>query len=299
MRATEFIIESTQAEQKVLSQRMWPTLSKFVQSGIQKDEHADVLLTGDPAQDDAALKQFAIQHLIPLDQSNAGKFAPSIIRWYGAGEWKTGEDEEDIQLLLQQYQQFRGKMPAEIRDINKVSRTQLVGTINNIVQADKKAMLAKQKGDTALARTKTGARDYGDIGKIIIDEGDFMTVVPQSVEQSRNAASFPAGSVYGNSNTCHAGNPDKEGRSTRWCTLSANNFKSYSGKGPLFVIILNYGDAANMRMFQLCYEAGEFKNESDVEINDEEIALLSGHSGYTKLLNSLIKKHYSQYFDAA
>jgi hypothetical protein len=36
-------------------------------------------------------------------------------------------------------------------------------------------------------------------------------------------------------------------------------------------------------------------NESDIQITESEIAILSKYPGYTKFLNMMIKEHYAEY----
>lgn len=292
MRAREFIIENPQAIQKVFSQRMWPTLSKMVKAGMQKDPNAPKL---DNENEDELLKQFTQEHLIPIDPSKSGGYSPTIIKWYSNGEFRTSEDEAQITMLIKQFEQFKKKLPTNQRDLTKMSKADLSNAINTLVQADRKAALAQQKHH----HEASDNAHLGDVGKIIINDGDYIVVVPQSLKQARNASAFPEGAVYGRSNDCYDSAPDKEGRTTTWCTLSSGNWNHYSKDGPLYNIILHRGDPAKQRMFQLQYESNQFKDEDDNEIGEKEIAQLSQFPGHARLLNALIKKHYSKYFEAA
>ena len=291
MRAREFLIENPQAVQKVFSQRMWPQLSKYVQAGMQK-VGANI---EDKTNMDAELKQYVTDYLIPIDPSKSGGYSPTLIKWFGNGEFIPSEDSGQITMLLKQFEQFKNKLPVEQRDLTKMSKADLTNAINTLVQADRKAALATQKHE----HQASDNAHLGDVGKVLINDGDFIVVVPQSKEQARNASAFPEGAVYGRSNQCYANAPDKAGRTTSWCTLSTSNWEHYHNQGPLYNIIVHRGDPAKQRMFQLQYESNQFKDEDDNEIGQDEIALLSQFPSYTKLLNSLIKKHYSKYFENA
>jgi hypothetical protein len=284
MRAIEFILEGI--EEQIFSKRQWPQLSKLIAVGIQRDSTVDNMKAGS----DEGLREVAMQ-LIAIDPTKRGSYAPTIIKWYGDGDFILGEDAGQISLLLQQYEQLKPKLPVESRDITRLTKTQANDAVDAIVQQNKQAALAATKMKQSAQAAQTGARDWGDVGKVLMDDGDFAVVVPQSVKQARNLCKFPQGAVHGKK---HLEFGDD---TTTWCTLSSSQFESYSSKGPLYNIILHKDDPVKMRMFQLNVERDQFKNEADNDASASEIALLSGYPGYTKLLNSLIKKHYSKYFD--
>jgi hypothetical protein len=77
-------------------------------------------------------------------------------------------------------------------------------------------------------------------------------------------------------------------KNTKWCTNSATNnfYRLHSANGSLYLIL------AKHRKFQLHFEAEEFKNEADEQINSEEIAFLSEFPEYKIFLEMLIHKKY-------
>jgi len=85
------------------------------------------------------------------------------------------------------------------------------------------------------------------------------------------------------------------GSNTKWCTTEApgEKFKSYSGQGPLYILIFKNLN----RKFQMHYETNEFKNEKDDDVSKSEIEMMSKVPAYTEFLNRQIKLHYSKFLD--
>ncbi len=87
------------------------------------------------------------------------------------------------------------------------------------------------------------------------------------------------------------------GAGTKWCTASKSDsgfFDQYSGQGPIYTVLDNSG--AEPRKFQYHYESGQFLNERDQTVSDQDIAQLSKNPGWAKFLNLEIKKHYGDIY---
>jgi len=141
-------------------------------------------------------------------------------------------------------------------------------------------------------RMARGEEAQVDRGDLIIDEGTFKVFQPHTKEQAREVCKMPQGSVYASTNDAIG---DGKEPAADFCTASTNNFEHYSGQGPFYDVILNDGDPKSMRVFQFQYESNQFVNESDIQITESEIAILSKYPGYTKFLNMMIKEYYAEY----
>jgi len=285
MRAIEFIIEGK--GQRIYGSNRWPQMSKLIANGIKRDHTLDNAL----ADSEDGLRQVADQ-LITIDPTQGGNYEPVVVKWFGNGEFFVGEDAEGISRLISEYDSLkkRKKLPQDKTDINRLTKSQASEAVNAITQANKADALATQKDIENKERFKRGESAVVDRGEVIIDEGNFKVLKPHTKAQAREVCKMPQGAVYAHKNMALPGEPAAD-----FCTASTDHFNTYFNQGPFYDIILNDGDPASMRIFQIHYESDQFVNESDSSITKSEIDLLSKYPGYTKFLNMLIKKHYSEY----
>jgi hypothetical protein len=256
---------------------------------MQRDHTVDNELV----KSDEGIKSVAEQ-LISIDPSRNGQYEVAVVKWFSNGEFFIGEDAEGISTLLTQFDSLkkRKKLPQQNNDIGRMTKAQTQEVVNAIVQADRTAELAMNKDIDNTGRMARGEEASADRGDLIIDEGTFKVFQPHTKKQAREVCKMPQGSVYASTNDAIG---DGKEPAADFCTASTNNFERYSGQGPFYDVILNDGDPKSMRVFQFHYESNQFVNESDIQITESEIAILSKYPGYTKFLNMMIKEHYAEY----
>ena len=287
MRAQEFLLEGK--GDKILAPNRWEQMSRLIVKGMQRDHTVDNELV----KSDEGIKSVAEQ-LISIDPSRNGQYEVAVVKWFSNGEFFIGEDAEGISTLLTQFDSLkkRKKLPQQNNDIGRMTKAQTQEVVNAIVQADRTAELAMNKDIDNTGRMARGEEASADRGDLIIDEGTFKVFQPHTKEQAREVCKMPQGSVYASTNDAIG---DGKEPAADFCTASTNNFEHYSGQGPFYDVILNDGDPKSMRVFQFQYESNQFVNESDIQITESEIAILSKYPGYTKFLNMMIKEHYAEY----
>jgi len=287
MRAQEFLLEGK--GDKILAPNRWEQMSRLIVKGMQRDHTVDNELV----KSDEGIKSVAEQ-LISIDPSRNGQYEVAVVKWFSNGEFFIGEDAEGISTLLTQFDSLkkRKKLPQQNNDIGRMTKAQTQEVVNAIVQADRTAELAMNKDIDNTGRMARGEEASADRGDLIIDEGTFKVFQPHTKKQAREVCKMPQGSVYASTNDAIG---DGKEPAADFCTASTNNFEHYSGQGPFYDVILNDGDPKSMRVFQFHYESNQFVNESDIQITESEIAILSKYPGYTKFLNMMIKEHYAEY----
>jgi len=287
MRAQEFLLEGK--GDKILAPNRWEQMSRLIVKGMQRDHTVDNELV----KSDEGIKSVAEQ-LISIDPSRNGQYEVAVVKWFSNGEFFIGEDAEGISTLLTQFDSLkkRKKLPQQNNDIGRMTKAQTQEVVNAIVQADRTAELAMNKDIDNTGRMARGEEASADRGDLIIDEGTFKVFQPHTKKQAREVCKMPQGSVYASTNDAIG---DGKEPAADFCTASTNNFERYSGQGPFYDVILNDGDPKSMRVFQFHYESNQFVNESDIQITESEIAILSKYPGYTKFLNMMIKEYYAEY----
>jgi len=280
MRANEFVFEAK--GDRILAPSQWPKMVELIKAGAKVDPSRDIEWT-----EDDEMNRFIAKELISMDPTKNGAYEVAIVKWYGSGQFHL-EDAETVTLFLTQYDSLkkRRKLPPELTDILKLSFNDVKDKVGEIIRKDREAALAAQRG---VAQSK-GEMVGIDRGELIMQEGNFKVFRPLNKDQGRNVCKMPQDAVYGQ-NVSWSDDPG-----TQWCTASENQFNYYSKQGPLYVIILNDGDAASMRSFQFHYETNSFMNEQDRNLTEQDIELLSQYPGYTKFLNMMIKEHYGELF---
>ena len=287
MRAQEFLLEGK--GDKILAPNRWEQMSRLIVKGMQRDHTVDNELV----KSDEGIKSVAEQ-LISIDPSRNGQYEVAVVKWFSNGEFFIGEDAEGISTLLTQFDSLkkRKKLPQQNNDIGRMTKAQTQEVVNAIVQADRTAELAMNKDIDNTGRMARGEEASADRGDLIIDEGTFKVFQPHTKKQAREVCKMPQGSVYASTNDAIG---DGKEPAADFCTASTNNFERYSGQGPFYDVILNDGDPKSMRVFQFHYESNQFVNESDIQITESEIAILSKYPGYTKFLNMMIKEYYAEH----
>jgi len=110
---------------------------------------------------------------------------------------------------------------------------------------------------------KAGSTEY------IINNSDFKLISLKTVEAAK---------LYG--------------KGTKWCTSGDENnmFDTYIKRGPLYIVMVKENDT--MRKFQMHVEDGEFKNEIDLNVTENEKELLNTFPQWKTALEYLIGVHY-------
>lgn len=163
--------------------------------------------------------------------------------------YKTTED-------LKKFERFKGQLPQEARDINKLDKDQLFELVKDFKLEKTKA--TKQEKEEAAAT-------YAHPGADIVFRGNNWTVAKISRGDSlgKNAACF-----YG-------GQHEYDKDETRWCTSSPglNWFERYIKDGPLYVVLPNKGSKLGqvsklpVERYQFHFPSGHFMDRSDRSVD--------------------------------
>jgi Leucine-rich repeat (LRR) protein len=165
---------------------------------------------------------------------------------------------------LLKFERFKGRLDAELRDINKLTIDQL---------ADAVGRFSLEKTKATAQEKKEASKSYAHPGGDVIYRGSGWTVVKisRNDELGKEAACF-----YG-------GNQLKSGKGeTNWCTSAPglNYFNNYIKDGPLYVVIPNqsksfkYGDVSTGEVsglpadrFQFHFPSNQFMDADDRQID--------------------------------
>lgn len=161
---------------------------------------------------------------------------------------------------LRKFEKFKGRLPLEQRDINKLTLPQLTILMS-------KFRLEKTKGTQE--EKKQAAKTFEYPGSRVVFRGNKWTVVAIEGcdELSRNAAIFFGGSML-----------KPERGETKWCT-SGPGLSYFDGnynpcqKGPLFVILPNtdseYGEVTGLpaNRYQIQFGSNSFFDKFDHKID--------------------------------
>lgn len=123
---------------------------------------------------------------------------------------------------LKKFEKFKGRLPEESRDINKLTKDVLFDLVKDFKLEKVKASKEEKK---------QAAATYSHPGADVVFRGDNWTVakVERGDKLGKDAACF-----YG-------GQHEYDKSETRWCTSSPglSYWKSYLSRGPLYVVIPN------------------------------------------------------------
>jgi hypothetical protein len=213
-----------------LRQKYIPLVQKhgqWIEADAPEAAHATLngLIAGDPT------SRVGEEDGVPV---HAGNYSEWIIkRWIEASnKHRFTEDLYKVKDDLALFHRFKGRLPVEARDINKIKTTdqlyQLIKPFEEEAEADEQSKLAKRDLIT------------------LIDDEDVMVVIPKTYE---------AGRIIGNG--------------TRWCTAANSDygqrhFQNYSEHGPLIQVWnKKMPDHQLGARLQLHFETGQFMNEDD------------------------------------
>jgi len=168
---------------------------------------------------------------------------------------------------LKKYERFKNQFPQEKRDINKL-------TIKDVYELTKDLSLEKTKASKT--EKEAASKTYEHPGATIVFRGNEWTVakIEGTSELQKDAACF-----YGGSHMPEKGE-------SRWCTSSpgANWWKTYLGRGPLYVILPNesaeVGQVSGLPVERYQFH---FQDEQFMDRHDQQQDL-------TKLLNGRLSE---------
>lgn len=191
---------------------------------------------------------------------------------------------EDLYKLpdeLRKFERFKGKLPLEQRDINKL-------TIHQVEDLMAPFKLEKTKG-TATEKEEA-KRTFEYPGSEVVFRGSKWTVVKieDCGDIAKDAAAFFGGYML------------KSGvNETSWCTSSTeerwNQFNYYCKQGPLYVILPNtdsaYGEKTGLpaNRFQFHFPSNQFMDKNDRGIN-----LIEYLNGPMQEIKEYFKKEFAK-----
>jgi len=159
--------------------------------------------------------------------------------------YKTTED-------LQKYERFKGQLPENMRDINKLNTGQLFDAVKDF---------SLEMATMSKAERKTSSTHPG--GEIIHDGNNWEVI---KIEDK---------GALGKEAACFYGGQNKE---TRWCTSAPglNYFETYIKQGPLYVLIDKSGEEKGsisglpLHRYQFHFPSNQF-----MDVNDRQIDLIA------------------------
>lgn len=223
-----------------------------------------------------------LRSLAEADPTDNSIYLNWILNRYKDGQFML-EDISRIKADLADFDRLKGQLPQ--KDINAYkSVTDLRKALSDADQ-EGEVRSARQEKKEIVDRIKRQEID------VIMDEGNFLVVSPKTPEASNYLGWW-------------TGYTKQSG--LEWCTLNRkplpnyapddwNQTDSYNSRGTLYQIIVNHG-SPNVRSFQIHYEDGQFMNEQNQPIDQDDIEMLSEIPAYKKFLELLVNKYYSQYF---
>ena len=178
------------------------------------------------------------------------KYNYNILQWY-VGTKKNPfsirylEDVGRVKDALDRKDRFKALINSDpflrkYRDLNQITFTQLE-ELNDILKSKQTASEEKAGYEESLVKSKQA--------EILLNNDEWKVVIPKSEEAAK---------YYG--------------RNTRWCTSSENNnmYLRYAEEGDLIIII----HKKDNQKFQLHFEANQYMNSKDEDINKEELELI-------------------------
>lgn len=196
-----------------------------------------------------------VKKLAKADPDLGGKNLVWIARMYAAQQFKM-EDLARLKDSISTFFQHRNKL--SIKDLNSFKT--LDALYDEIEKVEGKAV---DKSKSALEKeAKLKGAEY------IVNSPKFKAILPKTAE---------AACLYGSG--------------TKWCTTGELQFKNYSSRGDLIIIIFE-DSSGKTRKFQFHFETNSFMNERDTRASLDELKELAKHPEYTELLHILIDKHY-------
>lgn len=224
-----------------------------------------------------------------LEKIKAGKYVQWLIKNYLTPKTErqpgdTGYDREVKQVKetfmedlykvtddLKKFERFKGKLPAEMRDINKLTPDALYDAVKDF--------------DLTLATTTKSERKSAEVhpGAKLLYDGDNWRVIEI---KDKGVVGKEAACFYGGNN-----------RETRWCTSApgASWFDRYIKDGPLYVVFdPNDTDVASetglpKKRYQFHFPSGQFMDK-----DDRSIDLVQYLNGPMKELKQVFKPEFAK-----
>ena len=224
-----------------------------------------------------------------LEKIKAGKYVQWLIKNYLTPKTErqpgdTGYDREVKQVKetfmedlykvtddLKKFERFKGKLPAEMRDINKLTPDALYDAVKDF--------------DLTLATTTKSERKSAEVhpGAKLLYDGDNWRVIEI---KDKGVVGKEAACFYGGNN-----------RETRWCTSApgASWFDRYIKDGPLYVVFNpNDTDVASetglpKTRYQFHFPSGQFMDK-----DDRSIDLVQYLNGPMKELKQVFKPEFAK-----
>ena len=190
------------------------------------------------------------------------------------------EDLYKITTDLQKFDRHKGKIPAEFRDINKLTPESLYNLVKDF---------SLEKTKASKEEKKAAAQTYEHPGADVIYRGNEWTVakISDTGQIGKDAACFYGGNQL---------EPSKG--ETRWCTSAPGLswFNRYIKDGPLYVVIPNTtegkrGEVSGLpaERYQFHFPSGQF-----MDVHDRQIELVDYLNGPMKEIKPLFKHEFAK-----
>ena len=190
------------------------------------------------------------------------------------------EDLYKITTDLQKFDRHKGKIPAEFRDINKLTPESLYNLVKDF---------SLEKTKASKEEKKAAAQTYEHPGADVIFRGNEWTVakISDTGQIGKDAACFYGGNQL---------EPSKG--ETRWCTSAPGLswFNRYIKDGPLYVVIPNTtegkrGEVSGLpaERYQFHFPSGQF-----MDVHDRQIELVDYLNGPMKEIKPLFKHEFAK-----
>jgi hypothetical protein len=182
------------------------------------------------------LEDDVFDQLQDIDPTKKKIYLDRIIRWYLNEMFILGEDDNEIRLSLEEFDQVKKKsaFPAEMRDINKYNSP---GDLYKLLDQYQ----VKAYGKEGVSFKRSDILDHPGVD-LIFETNRYLVVIIKTYE----ASSFL-------------------GKGTKWCTRNnKNTFNYYNNQSPLYVIF----DKSEGKRYQAHRESEQFMDEFDNEVED-------------------------------
>ena len=190
------------------------------------------------------------------------------------------EDLYKITTDLQKFDRHKGKIPAEFRDINKLTPESLYNLVKDF---------SLEKTKASKEEKKAAAQTCEHPGADVIFRGNEWTVakISDTGQIGKDAACFYGGNQL---------EPSKG--ETRWCTSAPGLswFNRYIKDGPLYVVIPNTtegkrGEVSGLpaERYQFHFPSGQF-----MDVHDRQIELVDYLNGPMKEIKPLFKHEFAK-----
>lgn len=253
-------------------------LMDAIQKRAESDSSANFRPEADPEGELVHPAENVLRSLAEADPTANSQYLNWVLNRYKDGNFMM-EDVPRINVDLQDFEKFKNQMPS--KDINTYkSLSELLDALDSAKEQGQEKS-ARQEKSEVVDRIKNNEID------VVIKEGNFMVLSPKTPEASNYLGFWT-------------------GRKLRWCTLNHkplpnyapdgyNRTERYNSEGVLYQIIVNHG-SPNVRSFLIHYESSQFMNEDNIQIEQDDIEMLSEIPAYKEFLNFLINKYYGKYF---